>query len=100
MCYPSRSHMLVVFLNIVHMSGSLYFMFRIHFMYFTFLYFLNLLFMYFIFTCSFVLIFHILMFYLELYFVPLLTGYVAGILWDHVHLYGPEPGILTEQDGV
>ncbi|KAJ6849649.1 hypothetical protein M6B38_268045 [Iris pallida] len=38
-------------------------------------------------------------FYSELYFAPLLAGYVTSALGDIVPHYGPEPGILAEKDG-
>ncbi|KAJ6849895.1 hypothetical protein M6B38_268725 [Iris pallida] len=66
----------------------------------SFLYF-HVLFLYFIFhVLLYSFSYHdVLVHYLELYFALLLTGYVAGVLKDTVLPYGPDLGILAEQDG-
>ncbi|KAJ6840733.1 hypothetical protein M6B38_118390 [Iris pallida] len=92
--------------NIVHMSCLVFLvqnlLLVLYFLYFhvLFLYF-HVLFLYFIFhVLLYSFSYHdVLVQYLELYFTTLLTGYVAGVLDDTVPPYGPEPGILAEQDG-
>ncbi|KAJ6839449.1 uncharacterized protein M6B38_314925 [Iris pallida] len=82
--HPSRSHMLVVF-QILCTCHVLYFKFMVYilvlyFLYFTFMYF-HILFLYFIFhVLLYSFPYHdVLVYYLELYFAPLLTGYVTSV---------------------